>query len=118
MRTKTIEVIIDRAFWALVLCLPVIAYLILCIHFDTHSFMDIFNQFSINDSNIIYSALKDIFGSGGILEFFDTTNINPILIYMSYFISIELVHIIVDTLLFIPRVCVLLLDKASKLGSV
>lgn len=116
MRTKTLETIIDRVFWAFVLCLPMFAYLILCIHFETYNFVDLLNQFSMDSNNLVYTTLAAIFGTGGYLPYFDTTTVNPLLLYMSYFVCVELVHIIVDILLFIPKVCVAILDKTTKLG--
>jgi hypothetical protein len=115
MKTKTIETLIDRIFWALVLLLPLIAYVIINHHGST-DLITVLNQFYIDDSNLIYSGLVMMFGSGGYIPFIDTTEVNPLLIYMSYFFLIELVHIIVDVLLFVPRICVKILDKASEVG--
>lgn len=117
MRTRTIETIIDRGFWALVLMMPVLAYLILCLH-NTTDFVTVLSQFNVTDTNVIYTSLVSLFGSNGYLPFLDTTNDNVLLLYMAYFFCIELIHIIVDVLLFIPRICVGILDKSSKVGQI
>lgn len=115
MRTKTIETLIDRLFWALVLILPLVAYVIIN-HHNSTDLISVLNQFYITDTNIIYTSLVQMFGTGGYLEFLDTTETNPLLIYMTYFFLVEVVHIILDVLLFVPKICVKILDKASQVG--
>lgn len=117
MRTKTVEMVIDRAFWALVLIMPVLAYLIINHHGST-DFITVLSQFNVTDTNLIYTTLVDIFGSSGYLSFFDTSTVNPILLYMSFFFAVEVVHVIVDVLLFIPKITVEILDKASSTGRI
>ena len=117
MRTRTIETVIDRGFWALVLMMPVFAYLILCNH-NTTDLITVLGQFNVNNTNVIYTSLVTLFGTGGYLPFLDTTTDNVLLLYMSYFFCIELIHIIVDVLLFIPKICVGILDKSSKVGQI
>lgn len=117
MRTKTIETVIDRGFWALLLILPMLAYLVMNNH-NTATFISVMQQFPMLTNNLIYSTLVDIFGSNGIIPFVDSSSTNVILLYLSYFVSIELIHIIVDVLLFIPKCCVALLDKASNIGKI
>lgn len=117
MRTRTIETIIDRGFWFLVLVLPVVAYCIQLVHFQV-DFASIMQQFYINDTNVIYTTLVAIFGTGGYLPFIDTSTTNVLLLYMCYFFCIELVHIIVDVLLFVPKICVNILDKYSQVGKI
>lgn len=116
MRTKTLENIIDRGFWALVLLMPILAYLIINHHGST-DFITVLSQFNVNDTNIIYTGLNTIFGSNGYIPFLDTTSTNVVLLYMSYFVMLELVHIFVDVILFVPKICVNILDKYSKMGS-
>lgn len=115
MRTKTIEVLIDRIFWALVLLMPIFAYVIINHHGST-DFLTVLNQFNILETNIIYEGIVMIFGSNGYIPFFDETQVNSILLYMSYFVFIEFIHIVVDVILFIPKICVEILDRYSTAG--
>lgn len=117
MRTKTIENVIDRGFWALLLVMPILAYLIIN-HHGSSDFISVLSQFNINDTNIVYTGLVTIFGSDGYLPFVDTSSTNVLLLYMSYFVCLELVHIFVDVVLFVPKVCVNLLDKYSQMGKI
>ena len=113
MRTKTVEMVIDRGYWALLLILPMLAYLI-ANHHGSVDYATIMAQFNILDTNFIYTGLASIFGSGGTLEFLDTTTTNTTLLYMSYFVVLELIHIFVDVILYIPKLCIAILDKAGS----
>ena len=115
MRTKTIETLIDRLFWALVLLLPIAAYCIINIHHSS-DFITVLTQFNIDESNLLYTGLVQMFGSNGYIQWFDTTNVNPLFLYLSYMMIIEMIHIVVDVLLFVPRICTKILDKASEVG--
>lgn len=117
MRTKTVEMVIDRVFWALVLILPMLAYLIISHHGST-DFITVLSQFNVDDTSVIYTTLVSIFGTGGYLALFDTTTVNPILLYMVFFFAVEVVHVIIDVLLFIPKITVEILDKASTMGRI
>ncbi|MBQ4541306.1 MAG: hypothetical protein IJA23_00480, partial [Clostridia bacterium] len=50
--------------------------------------------------NIVLTTLTSLFGFGGVLPLFLT---NDILIYFTYFISVYIIHLCVDFVLFIPR---------------
>jgi hypothetical protein len=59
-------------------------------------------------TNQIYTSLASIFAIDGILPLF--TNLD-IILYMSYFISVFLIHLFVDFILFIPRLAHKWLNK-------
>lgn len=110
MRKRTIANLVDSAFWFLVSILPLALYLITCLSYKLQSSTDTLTAFlpfmknlGLMDSGIIYNSLSDLFGSGGILPLFSAEN-NAILVFLSYFVSVEIVHLAVDFLLFIPRI--------------
>lgn len=110
MRKRTIANLVDSAFWFLVSILPLALYLITCLSYKLQSSTDTLTAFlpfmknlGLMDSGIIYKSLSDLFGSGGILPLFSAEN-NAILVFLSYFVSVEIVHLAVDFLLFIPRI--------------
>ena len=110
MRKRTIANIVDSAFWFLVAILPLALYLITCLSYKLQSstetltaFLPFMKNLGLLDSGIIYNSLSDLFGSGGILPLFSAEN-NAILVFLSYFVSVEIVHLAVDFLLFIPRI--------------
>lgn len=69
----------------------------------TYDFKDFVNSmgFEFATDNIIVNSLSDIFGSGGIMPMFD--NDTPFIIF-AWFIGVYLLHLLVDFLLFIPRI--------------
>lgn len=110
MRKRTIANIVDSAFWFLVAILPLALYLITCLSYKLQSSTDTLTAFlpfmkslGLVDSGLIYKSLSDLFGTGGILPLFSAEN-NAILVFLSYFVSVEIVHLAVDFLLFIPRI--------------
>lgn len=109
MRKRTIANLVDSVFWFLVAILPLALYLITCLSYKLQSSTDTLTAFlpfmknlGLMDSGIIYNSLSDLFGTGGILPLFSAEN-NAILVFLSYFVSVEIVHLAVDFLLFIPR---------------
>ena len=109
MRKRTSANLVDSAFWFLVAILPLALYLITCLSYKLQSSTDTLTAFlpfmknlGLMDSGIIYNSLSDLFGTGGILPLFSAEN-NAILVFLSYFVSVEIVHLAVDFLLFIPR---------------
>lgn len=58
--------------------------------------------FTISTDNIVYKTLDGIFGANGVLPFVISQSA---LIYMTYFVFVELIHLAVDFLVFIPRLC-------------
>ena len=66
------------------------------------AFLPFMKSLGLVDSGLIYKSLFDLFGTGGILPLFSAEN-NAILVFLSYFVSVEIVHLAVDFLLFIPR---------------
>ena len=110
MRKRTIANLVDSAFWFLVAILPLALYLITCLSYKLQSSTDTLTAFlpfmknlGLMDSGLIYKSLSDLFGTAGILPLFSAEN-NAILVFLSYFVSVEIVHLAVDFLLFIPRI--------------
>ena len=109
MRKRTIANLVDSAFWFFVSILPLALYMITCLSYKLQSstdnltgFLPFMKNLGLMDSGIIYNSLVDLFGTTGILPLFSADN-NAILLFLSYFVSVEIVHLAVDFLLFIPR---------------
>ena len=110
MRKRTIANLVDSLCWLLVAILPIVLYLITCFSYkltnSTESviaFLPFMKSLGLVDSGLIYNSLFFFFGTGGILPVFSAEN-NAILVFLSYFVSVEIVHLAVDFLLFIPRI--------------
>lgn len=104
MRKKTISHIIDCSFWALIALLPLVAYVVILWHsgvngIDLSSVMSRCG-FSLLGDNIVVNTMSQLFGSSGVMPFFVDDNL---IVYLSYFVIVEIIHLAVDVLLFIPR---------------
>lgn len=100
---KKISSFLDNVFWYVLYSLPFICYLINCIHCtELLSLSQFISKMGIDlsSNNIIFNCLNNIFGSSGVLPLFISTDI---LIVLSYFVSVYLIHLAIDFLLFIPR---------------
>lgn len=109
MRKRTIANLVDSFFWLLVAILPIVLYLITCFSYKLTNatdsvigFLPFMKSLGLVDSGLIYKSLSDLFGTAGILPLFSAEN-NAILVFLSYFVSVEIVHLAVDFLLFIAR---------------
>lgn len=104
MRKKTIKFVADTMFWYLLYFLPVLAFL-LYIWNDSSTVLS-FDSFlttiglDVFVDNVIIDTLVSLFGSQGVLPLF---NGSTVFIIFGWYISVYLVHLAVDFLLFIPR---------------
>ena len=102
MRKKTLNCLFDNILWYLVYLLPLIAFGILLIGNSSMTLSSAMSSVGLGilTDNVVFTALNGIFGSGGVLPLFISTDI---LLYFSYFICCWLCHIAVDVLLFLVR---------------
>lgn len=114
MRKKTIKNLCDSVFWYIIYLLPLLMALLPMFgmfggtDLTNYTPYDVFsnyldtalNTFGVGDSAIWY-ALYDLFGANGVLPLFLS---GTAISYMTYFVSMVLVHLAVDFLLFIPRI--------------
>lgn len=116
MRKRAVNHLADTIFWYLLYFLPVIVLIFVTISHkeSTITFSDVFLYFGLrlSNDNIIYSTLNHIFGVGGIFPLFQDVGI----LYMfTWFISCLICHVVVDVILFFPRLSHTFLDKYSRL---
>ena len=108
MRKRTIKFLIDNLYWAIVFVLPVVLYAIYAVS-ATHQtgtilqFSDIMSSIGLYEGNVIQTALEDLFATDGILPLFNSGS--TIIYFLTYFVLAEIVHLAVDFLLFVPRLC-------------
>lgn len=111
MRKRTIKNIADQLFWLIVALMPLVVFLVQHLAYELTSaadalpnFLEFMQGFGISTDSIVYSVLTDLFGFEGIMPFFTQDN-NTVLLFMSYFVTVQIVHLAVDFILFIPRLC-------------
>lgn len=106
MRKKTVNHLADTIFWYLIYFLPVIAFLLYLVsgNFTDISLDTFFNSMGVafTTDNVIITSLSSIFGVNGILPLFVS---NSAFYVFSWFIISYIVHLFVDFILFIPRLC-------------
>ena len=85
---------IDYIFWFIISIIPLIIYVSLC--WNNPNAID----FSTFISNYRFAFIADIFN-----EIFKDTFIFPTVLvdFISYFCSVEIIHVFVDFIVFIPR---------------
>ena len=115
MTKKKISKIFDKAFWGFIMMLPLLVYLVYIIkNGSTYSLESVFTDFGfgIDTTNVIFTTLSSLLiGSGSAIAGFTG---NGIVLYITYISLVELIHLIVDCLLYIPRIAMKFLDKGVE----
>lgn len=118
MTKRTFHYIVE-ASWLFLALFPVILYLVAARNTggtDMLTFSQIMSEklgFFTSSSNIIYTSLDGVFGAEGVLPILT----DSLTAYLSYFIVIELAHLCVDVLVFIPRLAHNWLDTYTRRNS-
>lgn len=90
--------------WFFMALFPLIIYLALICNSSVTDYPT-FKEFFFNNfefllvPNFISDAITSILGPGGVLPLLN----NSCIVYLTYYIVIEIAHLLVDVLLFIPR---------------
>lgn len=115
MRKRNIDHLSDTIFWYIIYMLPVLSYLILIASrhgAEVPSLSQYFTDFGIPFvSDLIGNALVNIFGADGILPLYGASVGIPI---FSWYVSMLIIHLAVDVLLFIPRMAHKWMDDFFK----
>ena len=119
MRKRTMTNLADHVFWLLVALLPLVLYVVQFFAYElttvtTFTPFDTFmTTFGVSTSSVVYTSLADLFGANGTLPLFSGSSSAPIL-FLSYFVAVEIIHLAVDFLLFIPRLCHKYMEKFTQ----
>lgn len=113
---------LDKWFWFILAILPII-YFILCnfgFAISGNELRSIGGVFTsdfglITDGTILYDSLMSIFGPYGILPVFRFSNLG-VVYYLTYFCYIQVIHVFVDVIVFIPRFAHKIMSKAINFG--
>ena len=113
MRKRTVNHVADTIFWYILYFLPVLAYFVYIFAFGQNPAVDfeVFNgwdsfesfcavNFPVSVDNVIYNSLYNLFGDVGLIPLFDNASM---CIFFAHFVSVYLLHLMVDFMLFIPR---------------
>lgn len=120
MRKRNFAFCLDNLFWWIVYLLPVFAWLIYLSSLQYQgasvlSFGDFMcsNLFWPVENNIFLTTIQSIFGSDGILPLFDygMLELDGVLYYLSYFVTVYFVHLCIDVIMLLPRLVMRAMDK-------
>ncbi len=119
MRKRTILNLADQIFWLLIALLPLVLY---CVQFFAYeltsssdsltAFLPFMESLGLSETSIVYTSLVDLFGANGILPLFAQGS-NAVVLFLSYFVTVQIVHLAVDFILFIPRLSHKWLEKLT-----
>lgn len=119
MRKRTMSNLADHVFWLLVALLPLVLYVVQFFAYDLTTvisfapFDSFMTTFGVSTDSVVYTSLVGLFGAEGTLPLFSGTTSAPIL-FLSYFVAVEIIHLAVDFLLFIPRLCHKYMEKFTQ----
>lgn len=122
MRKRTCKKFFDTFMWTTIYMLPIFIFLIMnyAPNFASqtanygmleYTMTDIMVTFGIDGVNLFSSSLEQLFGINGILPLFGD---GGIIFYLSYLISVNILHLFVDIILSLPRFCHKFLDKFTQ----
>ena len=97
--------IIDKIVWWFIALFPLFVYWVLCINNQAISMNTLLTNigFNVTNTNIIYTGLNDIFGStGNFLQLFASADF---IAFATYFVTINLIHLVIDLMLFMVDIC-------------
>lgn len=125
MRKRNIPFLIDSIFWLIMWLMPVLFYLFNYLAYDitaagvsVASFSEfIVNNFGISINSEIYTTLLTIFTDNNYLGVIDSTISNSLILYTIYLFFVELIHIFVDVILFVPRFAHNFIAKFQEVGN-
>ncbi len=119
MRKRTMTNLADHVFWLLVALLPLVLYVVQFFAYELTTltsftpFDTFMSTFGVSSTSVIFTSLNELFGAEGTLPLFSGTSSAPIL-FLSYFVAVEIIHLAVDFLLFIPRLCHKYMEKFTQ----
>ena len=119
MTKKTFHYITELG-WLLMAIMPLFLYMITAFGSGGGSelitFKELMEQklgFFFNESNTLYNMIMEIFGNSGAMPLF-TENVGA---FLAYYITVEIAHLLVDIIIFIPRMAQSWMTTYTKKGS-
>lgn len=111
---------IRQVLWYFILALPLLSFLVVQLvripsannvsPLNLSLFAYLQDIYGLLTNNIVYGCFNGIFGASGVLPLF---NESGVLLYMSYFVAVELCHVVIDVLLLLPTIIHNFFDKVG-----
>lgn len=111
---------LDKLFWFFIQIFPLLCFAVYCIAGTRGQevIVPTFNSFLVKlgfnyqQGNIFYSVLAQLFGSMGVLPLF--VDSGGIILYLTYVLTMEVLHVCFDVMVFIPRLAHKWISKAVQ----
>lgn len=113
---------LDKFFWFFLTLLPLLSWLVYLISFPVTDLSTSVKPVSLAtwitqyffgvalSENIFYSTFNRIFGSSGVFPLLSVSFLQ----LMTYFCTMEVIHVLFDVVVFIPRLCHKWISKAVQ----
>lgn len=111
---------LDKLFWFFIQIFPLVCFAVYCIAGTRGGEVVVptFNSFLIKlgfdyqQGNIFYNVLAQLFGSNGVFPLF--VDSGGVLLYLTYVLTTEVLHVCFDVIVFIPRLAHNWISKAVQ----
>ena len=111
---------IDKLFWFFIQIFPLMCFTVYCIAGARGGDVVVptFNSFLLKlgfnyqQGNIFYNVLAQLFGSNGVFPLF--VDSGGVILYLTYVLTMEVLHVCFDVLVFIPRLAHKWISKAVQ----
>lgn len=113
MRERTLKSLFDKIMWYGIYLFPLIAYVALLFTFQfngSNAYVD-FASFMSDlgfDHGVVYEVVVNLFSDGGVVPMADELGF---IAYANYLVFVTILHVVFDTIVFIPRWFHNFLDK-------
>lgn len=111
---------LDKLFWFFIQIFPLVCFTVYCIAGTRGSEVVVptFNSFLVKlgfdyqQGNVFYNILAQLFGSNGVFPLF--VDSGGVILYLTYVLTMEVLHICFDVIVFIPRLAHQWISKAVQ----
>ena len=111
---------LDKLFWFFVQIFPLLCFAVFCIAGSRgeNVVLPTFNSFLLKlgfnyqAGNVFYTVLARLFGAGGVFPLFADSG--GIVLYLTYVLTMEVLHVCFDVIVFIPRLAHKWISKAVQ----
>lgn len=108
---KNRKINIRKILWYVIYALPLLAYLFALWGGVSVAFNEIVSQFALPFmDSVIGQSIQGLLGTNGTLPLLNDTVLN----YCNYFVGCQLLHIVLDVILFLPNVLQKMFEKLDK----
>lgn len=111
---------LDKVFWFFIQIFPLVCFTFYCIAGTRGGEVVVptFNSFLIKlginyqQGNVFYDVLAKLFGAGGAFPLF--VDSGGVILYLTYVLTMEVLHVCFDVIVFIPRLAHKWISKAVQ----